>query len=129
MTSPAQTERAEALLERLRICAFVATEAARDGDLERLHQAIEEREVLMSRAEPLLARARSGAPTSEAESAARRSLLQTLEAVAQADAQLIIELEGGQREIAASLLELTHDARPNAYQAPPAVGLALDLVR
>ena len=129
MTSDLHTEQAEALLERLRICAFIATEAAREGDLERLHQAIEEREVLMTRAEPLLARIRSGAPAGGVEPAALRSLLLTLEAVAQADAQLIIGLERSQSEVAASLLEVTQDARPTAYQAPPTIGLALDLVR
>jgi hypothetical protein len=120
---------AEALLERLRICAFTALDAARAGDLERLRRAMEEREVLAARAEPLLARARADLARDPADAAARRSLLLTLRGVQTVDARLLAELEHRRAEVGEELLKLQEEARSPRYQPAPRTGQHLDLRR
>jgi hypothetical protein len=120
---------AEALLERLRICAFAALEAARSGDTERLRRAMEEREALVTRAEPLLARARADMAADPEDAAARRSLVLTMQGVQTADARLLAELERRRGEVAGEILKIQEDARPPRYQPARRTGQHLDLRR
>jgi hypothetical protein len=120
---PTPAREAEALLERLRICAFAALEATRSGDVERLRRAMEERDEIAARAEPLLARARFEGP------AARRSLLLTLQGVQTADARLLAELEQRRGAVGEELLKLQNDARSPRYQPARRTGQHVDLRR
>lgn len=127
--APPHAREAEALLERLRICAFAALEAVRSGDMERLRRAMEEREELVLRAEPLLARARAAVPMDLADAAARRSLLLTMQGVQAADERLLAELERRRGKVAGEILRLQEDARPPRYQPAHRTGQNLDLLR
>jgi hypothetical protein len=127
--APPPAREAEALLERLRICAFTALEATRSGDVERLRRAMEEREELTSRAEPLLARVRAAVATDPADAEARRSLLLTMQGVQTADARLLAELERRRGEVGEELFKLQEDARSPRYQPARRTGQNLDLLR
>jgi hypothetical protein len=91
---------------------------------------MEEREELVSRAEPMLARARVAVAADGAGGGeARRSLLLTMQGVQAADAQLMAELEKRRANAGEELLKLQQDARSPRYRPTRRTGQNLDLRR
>jgi hypothetical protein len=126
-TDPAERDarRAEALIERLRLCTLSALAALDIRDAQGLQRFMRERDTLFTSLEqvmPSVARLRAGHPL-------RRSLTASMKAVAASDARLTAALEEGRAEIAEELVGIRQESRSSAYRAAPAVGLALDLTR
>lgn len=126
-TDPAERDarRAEALIERLRICTLSALGALDLREAPGLQRFMRERDTLFAALEqvmPSVARLRVGHPL-------RLSLTAAMKAAATSDARLTATLEKRRAEITEELVEIREESRPSAYRAAPAVGLALDLTR